>query len=314
MWDHDSLVGKAQVYFKRAADHPHADDEVWALWLLLGLEFLLRAPVAKVSPILLADPQNGENLLHAAGYPNPKPEASAPKSVGTATVISRLGRLIPTFTQDLANDANILIGLRNAELHTGAAALSEPSDRWLPRFMRVVEILATDLGYDAKELLGDEIASHGRSLVDVDDKKVRSEVLRRIAEAKAFVAKLDENELTARRAAFPSIDLQVGATGFSSGIFGTVGPNTAVPCPACNTSVPPKLQAVRTTNERIEDWEIIRDIVYVLLSLRCHVCGLELTSTAEIKYAGLSQEVVRSEVESVGERYANGYEPDYGND
>lgn len=40
MWDYDSLLAKTQVYLQRAEDHPHANDDEFALWMLLGLEFL----------------------------------------------------------------------------------------------------------------------------------------------------------------------------------------------------------------------------------------------------------------------------------
>jgi hypothetical protein len=77
MWDYDGLIGKARIYFERAEAVDEADDDAFAVWLLLGLEFLLRAPLAKVNPVLLADP-NGDAILHAAGFPS-GPDAKDPK-------------------------------------------------------------------------------------------------------------------------------------------------------------------------------------------------------------------------------------------
>jgi hypothetical protein len=67
MWDDEEFLSKAKLYFVRGRDHPQVEDDVLALWLLLGLEFLLRAPLARVNPTLLADP-NGESVMHAAGF------------------------------------------------------------------------------------------------------------------------------------------------------------------------------------------------------------------------------------------------------
>jgi hypothetical protein len=47
MCSYDSLLGKARIYFIKGREHPHADNEVFALWMLLGLEFLLRAPLGQ---------------------------------------------------------------------------------------------------------------------------------------------------------------------------------------------------------------------------------------------------------------------------
>jgi hypothetical protein len=52
--------------------------------VLLGLEFLLRAPLAKVNPTLLADPSRNDNaVMYAAGFPIAP--GDQPKSIQTHT-------------------------------------------------------------------------------------------------------------------------------------------------------------------------------------------------------------------------------------
>src|SRR5437870_3462073 len=113
MWSYDDFLAKAKLYMARAAQHDRADDE-FALWLLLGLEFLLRAPLAQVHPTLLASPE-GPSLLDAAGFSDPTRE---PKSVAITTVLERLKVIVPSFSQQRFEDASFLINLRNAEVHT----------------------------------------------------------------------------------------------------------------------------------------------------------------------------------------------------
>jgi hypothetical protein len=316
MWAYDSLLGKAQTYFRRAVDHPHADDadddDEFAIWLLLGLEFLLRAPLAKVNPTLLADP-TGESILHAAGYPG----SAEPKSVPTHTVISRLGRIIDAFTKERQDDATILAGLRNQELHTGAAPLAVPSAHWLPRFTRVVDVVCDHLGVDPKDML-DEVVDQGRALVDAEDRKLKHEVSLRIAASKAFLSGLTAEEVAARRAKVPRRqDLRyAGPVTVAEALNRVESDNlTFVKCPACSEDTPIETIRVRRTREHIRDDEILYEVVHVATGLACDICGLKLSGTAEITAAGLAQQYTKVESESIQERFLSTYEPDfYGND
>jgi len=270
MWDYDGLMGKACVYFERAEAVAVADDDAFAIWLLLGLEFLLRAPLAKVHPALLADP-NGDSILHAAGFPG-SPGGKEPKSIQATTVISRLGRIVEGFTVERENEATILTALRNRELHTSEAALASIDvSVWLPGFTRVAEVICGHLGLDATDVVGTQTMKHGRALVDAQDKKLMHDVTKRIAEAKAFVKQLSETEVHDRHEA--AIASREDWTEY------------VVDCPACGLDVTVELEPIRTTNERIEDDEIVRDVISVARVLDCSVCGLKLTGTADISAA-----------------------------
>jgi hypothetical protein len=298
MWDYDGLIGKASVYFERAESVNQADDDAFAVWLLLGLEFLLRAPLAKVNPMLLADP-NGDSLLYAAGFQGS--DAKEPKSIQATTVIARLRRIIEDFTADRENDATILTALRNRELHTSEAVLeSIDIALWLPRFTRVAEVICVHLGLDATEFVGEEVMKQGRALVDAEDKRLAHEVTTRIAAAKVFAEKLTETEVHQR---------------WMAALASRAYPAVVVHCPACGLEVAMDLEPIRTTNEHLSDGEILRDVISVARGLQCPVCGLALTNTAEISAAGLPQQHTRTETESFEDRFLSLYEPDdYGND
>jgi hypothetical protein len=293
------LIGKARVYFERAESVAEADDDAFAVWLLLGLEFLLRAPLAKVNPMLLADP-NGDALMHAAGFPGGL-DSKEPKSIQAATVISRLRRIIEAFTAAREDDATILTALRNRELHTSEAVLASIDIAlWLPRFTRVADIICTHLGLDATDVVGKEVMDHGRALVDAEDKKLAHEIATRIATAKAFAGQLTGTEVHDR---------------WEAARESRRYPALVVDCPACGHEVALDLELVRTTNERLDDGEILRDAILVARGLHCPVCGLTLASTAEVSAAGLSQQHTRTETESIEDRFLSSYEPDdYGND
>jgi hypothetical protein len=251
-------------------------------------------PLGENPPCLGADP-SGPSLLHAFGVVT----TAQPKTILAGTTIERLQVVIPEF-KELAGDANFLSNVRNAELHSSSAALAslEIAD-WLPKFTRVAEVVCRHIGCDVEDVVGSAIVGQGRMLVGEEDRKILAEVRQRIAAAQRFLAGLTGDELAARKAAGtpPSF------------------PSEAVTCPACDHSIRVRVEEVRATNPRLdEDGDFVHDVVSVAVALNCHVCGLTLKSTAEIRAAGLRQQYTRSEIETIHDRYWADYEPDYGND
>jgi hypothetical protein len=315
IWSYEGFLAKARTYFAKAEDHPKADDAILAVWLLLGLEFLLRAPLARANPVLLADAA-GDAVMHAAGFPGP-PGSPEPKSVTIRTVIQRLGRVVENFDQDRQGDATFLTNLRNQEFHT-AETLTIPSSRWLPHFMRVVDTIAVHLSIHAEDVVGPTLTVHGRALVDAEDKRIISDVRRRIATCQEFFKRLHREEVESRRRNVPNKfgsytplwelpDDPTTAAGESWWrIVNETGAEPEMtPCPACSERAAVKLQHVRSTSERIEDDLLVADSVYVAVGFICIVCGLELSSTAEVRAAGIEVQYTRQEGATLEERFSS---------
>ncbi|MCF6745488.1 hypothetical protein E9529_14655 [Blastococcus sp. KM273128] len=301
MWDDERFIAKAKLYFHRGASHPKGENDVLALWLLLGLEFLLRAPLARVHPTLLADP-TGDSIMQAAGLPG-KPNSTSPKSIQIRTVIERLGAFVEGFSKDRQDEALSLVGLRNEEMHRSSSPLDVDSSKWLPQFTRVVEVLCKHLGEEPSDMIEEDLLTLGRSLVDREDRRLAHEIGLRIQAAKDFAQKLRPEEKDARKVVTASTVLS---------FFGET--KKTVACPACVESATITMRSVRVTDERIEDEEIVRDVIYLVDELNCPVCELQLKGPAEIGAAKLQQQHQLSEHESFQERYIDNYEPDYGND
>ena len=68
-FDYEGLWSKAKVFVNRAMDPgPLRSFDEQVFWASTALELLGKAALAKVSPLLIADPQEeGRNLLIAAG-------------------------------------------------------------------------------------------------------------------------------------------------------------------------------------------------------------------------------------------------------
>lgn len=292
MWDLDGYVGKAQEYFRRASQHDHSDDDEFVLWHLLGLEFLLRAPLAAIHPSLLAAPE-GDSLLAANGVLID----AEPRTVPAHTVLSRITKIVAGFSSAQQRDAQTLLNLRNAELHTAEAAIQGVGNEfWLPKLVRITEAICNHLNLNLDDILAPDVAELGAKLVDAEDKKLAHEVSQRIAEAREFAQKLTDVELATRKAALePASFLER---------FVAQSRRSEVECPACGTRIYAEREYVRSTRERLEEGSVIKDKVYVITSCDCPVCGLKLDGTAEIVAAGLPQQVTVEETESLEDMYA----------
>lgn len=96
---------------------------LFGFWSSLALELLVRAPLAKVSPVLLADQSKWQNLHYALGNELPSPRFN-PISIGTKDVHARLADLLPSFNKEIQGFCAKHADRRNAELHTGELAFS----------------------------------------------------------------------------------------------------------------------------------------------------------------------------------------------
>ncbi|MET8162502.1 hypothetical protein ABZT47_39605 [Sphaerisporangium sp. NPDC005289] len=315
MWDYDSLIGKAQRYFLRAEQaNSESERDVMAIWLLLGLEFLVRAGLAHTNPALNSDPQS---MIDAVlGKENLKA-----KTIPVSQAIDRLNQLIPPTPESIFKaPANNLINLRNAELHSGMAALDIDVNAWLPAFTRVTDVVCKHIGLDADNIVGRGITTWGRSLIDQADQAVQKEIRERIKAAKDLLAQMRGEERAKREAALFSATL-AGALKVGSfwdgpiidGLSGIrLGPFLFVECPACTNNIPMDIVEVRRSADRLDGDFVHSDAVFIASSLHCPVCELTLTGASEISAAGLSPQHIEEFVEELSDRFTGDEDYDGG--
>jgi len=300
MWSEAEFRTKARTYFERA-EGSTGDDQLIALLCSLGLEFLLRAPLAAVNPLLLADPvaDDGYSILHAAGYPGTK----EPITVKTKAVVSRLVAIVEGF-DTIQQDVQFLIGLRNREIHTSASVYDTVADHvWLPKFLRTITILARYFHEESSDYLTKDFLEHAKNLVDVEDKKIKHDVSTRINKSREFATKLTDTERSDRLS-------RVVDHRFLSGQW-----EKSIECPACGSSVYIQGFPVRYEKEVYDgDNTITQRVFLVNRTFGCTVCGLELVSTAEIAAAGIDQTWSALVEESLEDRYVAEYQMDYDNE
>lgn len=129
--DHDGLWMKAKVHLNRSFAAGDAGEfEESALWAASALELLAKAALAKVTPVLVADPtEDGRSMLVAAGLSK---DYAKFKSIPAKSLFIRCSRAFPPFNEQEANRIAIM---RNEELHSALSPFTGvDQDKWWQRY------------------------------------------------------------------------------------------------------------------------------------------------------------------------------------
>lgn len=268
MFDFDGMIAKAKLYFQRAAK-AEAEDER-AIWQVLAFEFVIRAPLAKVSPALLAN-HDGDGLLYAVGVPVSVQKVT---SITSTLVLARLEKVIPEFGSDRAKGAQRVLSVRNAELHSSEAAIaSTDRQEWLPSLLDALEAICRHLDIEVADLMPQEQVDEAVQYRETARNEVRGQVQKKLKKAAEFVAGLSDEEVSQRLASI-------------------AWASNAGECPAChNKALERTFGPARTEKSTFDDGsgEIVSEWTQVLDSAKCAICGLTLENTAEVLAAGVQR-------------------------
>lgn len=266
MFSYDGFIAKTKLYCARAEAAGDPDER--ALWQALALEFLLRAPLARQSPALLAIPE-GDSLLYSVGVTVPVANV---KSVPTKTVLDRLQKVDAQFGADRAKQAALVVNLRNEELHAATAAFrSSTREEWLPAWIDVVEEVCRFLNEEPEALVEPDLLEEARTYRQTSLGAIKGSVAKKLRRSADFYRGLNSGEVSSR----------INAISASEEV---------AECPACaQRSMALSLGRARTLRASFDEdsGEIRYTIVRVSLAAKCAVCGLELDDTAEVVAAGL---------------------------
>ena len=305
-WSYDSLWQKTKLYIQRALD-TEREGSLFPFWAALALELLGRATLAKVHPALLADPQQGENILYAFGYGN----AKNPKSIPAKTVFTRCIVIVPNFTQE---DFKVTMGMierRNEELHAGSPAFEDlPTKLWLADYFRICNILLNFQNLGLSDLFGKYEALAAEQMLEAAENHVIEKAQKAIAEAqKKFKALSSADQEREKDAGsnFAQFELSSHAK--------------LEICPSCNAQAIIMGKKVNTSEIKLQGDDILsRQVILLPTNFRCYSCNLSLQGYGELHAAGFGGQFSVKETYDPLTYYsadldpADYYEPDYGND
>ncbi|RMS75196.1 hypothetical protein ALP59_04311 [Pseudomonas savastanoi] len=283
-WARESLLSKAQLY----ADEMNRfspDDWQFGLFSSLGLEFLARAALSNISPVLLADQGNWRNLMFALGE-NPTSKQFSAVSIGTKEVLNRLTELLPTFTTEIAGFCAKHVERRNIELHTGEAVfLAASTSEWLPRYYRACSVLLESMDRPLSSLLPEAKKAKEmiESLEDASAKAVDQDIK---AHAKVW------NNKTAKERDILTSQADAWATRHS-------GHRTQ--CPACKSKALLQGTPTGTVATTIGDDEVIERQGMLPSSFECVACLLKIPGYSKLSACGLGNVFTETSTYSAAE-------------
>lgn len=310
-FDREALWIKAKLFLNRAMDDDFRSFDEQALWAALALELLAKAALARVSPLLIAEPnEEGTNLLVASGLVKGDVKFT---SVRAKTLMTRCHKAFKPFDQ---NEAMKVINGRNEYLHSsGAGFMAIPPHAWWPRYWAQVAILVTALDREIDELVGSDREATVTKHLERNAKNVEQRVEALIERAKQRRQQRREGSLPAKVAA----EWKTGQY-----LTAQMPYSEAATCPACgsvgllegevveNTEIhhPPYGYGADEEYDRYDPNDVSVTLTVGAEHFSCPTCQLVLNSYELIEQAGLETEF---DAEGDVDDYL-AQEPEYGND
>ena len=148
-WDADALWLKSRMFIHRAMDSDREFEEQ-AFWASAALELLGKAALVRISPALIANPDDdGRSILIASGAVD---YAGSFSSVQAKAIWSRCARAFRTFNEV---EAKKIAAGRNEYIHsTGVGFDSIPQAQWWPRYWAQAFILIEHLDQTVADFVG----------------------------------------------------------------------------------------------------------------------------------------------------------------
>ena len=285
IWSEQALFGKALLYSEQMESHS-VEEWQFGLWSALSLEFLARAALAHISPVLVADNKDWENLFHALGK-SPINKKFSPKSLSTGAVFLRLSKLIPEFNHEKVAFCLEHIGRRNAELHSGELSFSNlrPSE-WLSKFYFSCQELLSSMNKDLSDFISEPITAQEMidSLKDTAAKAVQQDIK---AHKQVWSNKNEEEQNKAI--------LQADA-------WATRQAGHRVHCPSCNANALVQGTPSGPVQTQIdEDDELIKKQTFLPSSFECIACELRITGFSKLSACGLGDAFTGTSIHSPAE-------------
>ena len=299
MWSVDELWAKSQLYVQRALDADR-DSSLYPFWMSLALEFIARAALSKISPVLNADPRDETNIYFGLGIES----TGSPKTIPIHAVYSRCMRLVPGFESSHRVFCDFLGFQRNAELHTGSLPFENLKlQDWLKDYYAVAEVLCQHLGRDLDDLFGNDEAEAARELLKASEEGLETSVKSTIsAHKKVFEEKEDKERLELRNEALVRCHISDELS-------------EAADCPACESPNMVRGKEIGRSRPYYVEGDLLEDITIQSQSYSCRACGLNLPTLAHVQWSGIAPRfnvVMSTDLHQLQE--FDYYEPEYMNE
>ena len=250
----------------------------FGFWSSLTLEMLIRASLANISPVLVADRRDWNNTLYAIGIA-PNQQKFISKSANISELLKLSENVFSKFTREMLSFSITHIQRRNSELHSGELPFENlDSSKWLPMFYSICGVLVTEIGESLETLFGKEMAVEINALIhalkDESAKSVRSLI-------QAHKTIWDEKSAEER------IKLSKQAETLSTRQHGH-----RVECPSCNSIALIYGVSTGPPTTIINDDSIVEKQTMLPSSFKCIACGLKILGYSKLAACNLGDTYV----------------------
>jgi predicted RNA-binding Zn-ribbon protein involved in translation (DUF1610 family) len=271
-WSQDALLNKAQRYADTMLEQDR-DSWKFGFWSALTLEMLARAALTAISPTLIADNKDWNNIYFALGYP-PNEKKFTPKSVDTAEVFRRLEKINAEFTHEMLNFTIAHLERRNSELHSGSLPFDAlGTSKWLPIFYAACQVLLGMLDASLELLFGASEARAAETLIQALQDEAAKAVERTIKTHREVWEEKDDAEREA---------LRKQASVISSRHLGH-----RVACPSCGSTGLVHGNPIGEPARSLDGETIVERETMLPSRFECPACGLKVAGYSKLNACGL---------------------------
>ena len=274
MWSEEAYWSKGKLYVRRAQEADH-DDSLYPYWLSLAMEFIARAALSKVSPVLNAEPQPKEGIYYALGLET----TGTPKTLPMHSVFQRCVDVVDGFETHHQRFCDFLGVQRNEELHTGGLPFEGLKlQDWLQNYYGVLEVLCRHLERGLDEILGSAEADAARELLKANQDGLLTVVRQSIADKKKEFDAKSEDERG---------QLNNWATGIARRVHRSNQRTQMVDCPVCASQGILSGRQIRGSRPYFEDDRLLEQVTCLADSFSCFACGLGLPTASQVQLSGV---------------------------
>lgn len=286
-WNKNALLIKAQRYSEQMETHDPADWQ-YVLWSSFTLEFIARAALSNVSPLLLADQRNWHNLYHALGY-QPNEKKFLPKSITIGEVLSRLEDIYSDFNSELKKFCILHTGKRNAELHSGEVPYEGlKQSAWLSSFYSASDVLLKTMGKDLLDLFSQEATNVAKALIEASAHDAAKAVNGKIKTyQEEWNSKSDKETLRDQ-----------------AKLWATKHIGHRVDCPSCGSVAIIQGEPISAPSVTLDNDIVIEKQNYLPNKFECIACGLKISGLSYLGQAGLGEVYTNKSEYDAAEYYA----------
>jgi len=271
-WSKDSLLTKAQRYATLMLGQPR-DNWQFGFWSALCLEMIVRASVSNVSPALIADAKDWNNILFALGKESGGSKLS-PKSIDISEVLNRAESMFPTFNREMVNTCALHFQRRNGELHSGALPFDDlNTSSWLPQYYGSCEALLATIGVSMAQIFGPEEATTAITLIQAQKDDAAKTVKGTINAHKTIWEEKDSAERDKLAKQAETLSTRAGGH--------------RVACPACQSVGLVQGTPAGLETATLEDGMIVVRQPMLPSHFDCKACGLKIVGYSKLNACGL---------------------------